>query len=213
MPENEIPQATELPKPNEIRIRAEPMQTDPDTCRFTVSHPVFDGRTAYFASREEAAGSPLIERLFELDGIRSVLVYDDIVTINKEPTIEWSDLMKPIGTLIRAQLVSGEPGIVQTEVDIGAVGVRTDSQMRAHVQRVLDEGINPFVAQHGGAISVVDVKDRVVSVRMSGGCQGCSSAAATLRQGVEAMLFEEIPDIVKIVDVTSHDEGQTPYYE
>jgi Fe-S cluster biogenesis protein NfuA len=199
-------------QPNDVRIRAEPLQTDPDTCRFTVSHSVLDGRTAFFGSREEAVGSPLVERLFELDGVRSVLVYDDVVTVGKEPSVEWPALMKPIGGLIRAQLVSGEPGVVVKEEDLGEAGKRSDSQIRAAVQRVLDEGINPFVSQHGGAISVVDVKDRVVSVRMSGGCQGCSSASVTLRQGVERMLLEEVPDIERIVDVTSHDEGETPYY-
>jgi Fe/S biogenesis protein NfuA len=47
---------------------------------------------------------------------------------------------------------------------------------------------------------------------MSGGCQGCAASAATLRQGVERMVKEEVPEIREIVDITDHTAGSNPYY-
>ena len=61
-------------------------------------------------------------------------------------------------------------------------------------------------------MSVTDVRNGVVSMLMSGGCQGCASSAATLRGGVENMIRAAVPEVVDIIDVTDHDAGATPYY-
>ena len=57
--------------------------------------------------------------------------------------------------------------------------------MRHQIQKLLDEKVQPQVAAHGGRIDLVDYANRTVYLRMSGGCQGCSASAATLRNGVE----------------------------
>ena len=80
------------------------------------------------------------------------------------------------------------------------------------VQRVLDERINPGVATHGGTVSLVDVRDNVVYLQMGGGCQGCGMASVTLTQGIRQALFEAIPEIVDIQDVTDHAAGTDPYF-
>ncbi len=80
------------------------------------------------------------------------------------------------------------------------------------VQTVFDELINPRIAAHGGAVELVDVADGTIHVRMTGGCQGCAASALTLRQGIERMVREEIPEVVEIIDLTDHDAGVNPYY-
>ena len=80
------------------------------------------------------------------------------------------------------------------------------------VRTVLDRQINPAVASHGGRAELVSVSDTgVVSLRLSGGCQGCGQAAATLRNGIEVALRQHIPEITEIVDVTDHAAGENPY--
>jgi Fe/S biogenesis protein NfuA len=81
------------------------------------------------------------------------------------------------------------------------------------VVSVLEEQVNPSIAAHGGRADLVAVKDASVYLRLSGGCQGCGMAKATLSQGIEVILREAIPDIVNIVDVTDHADGTNPYYE
>ena len=80
------------------------------------------------------------------------------------------------------------------------------------VQMVIDEVINPGIASHGGFVELVDVSDDTLYLRMGGGCQGCAASAATLRQGIERMVREEVPEIVNIIDVTDHTAGDNPYY-
>ena len=82
-----------------------------------------------------------------------------------------------------------------------------------HVQELIDSRINPGVASHGGHVELLDVKDGMVYVRLGGGCQGCGMVDVTLRQGIEALIREEIPEIQQVVDTTDHASGQNPYYQ
>ncbi|MFB6262346.1 MAG: NifU family protein [Bradymonadaceae bacterium] len=86
--------------------------------------------------------------------------------------------------------------------------------MRRQIQEVIDDEVNPFVANHGGHIELVDFMNKNVYLEMSGGCQGCAASTATLKQGIERILREHFGDeINEIIDVTDHSQGDDPYYE
>ena len=81
------------------------------------------------------------------------------------------------------------------------------------ILKVLDESINPSVASHGGHISLVDVQDDTVYIRLEGGCQGCGMADVTLKQGIEVEIKRVVPQITTVLDTTDHAGGSNPYYE
>ncbi len=91
-------------------------------------------------------------------------------------------------------------------------GARPHGPLADRVAHVIETQINPGIAAHGGEIALVDVEDTTVFLEMSGGCQGCGMARVTLRQGVERMLRQAVPEIGEIVDITDHDSGENPYY-
>ncbi|NJD17799.1 MAG: thioredoxin, partial [Gemmatimonadetes bacterium] len=80
------------------------------------------------------------------------------------------------------------------------------------VRSVLDAQVNPAIAAHGGMLSLVDVQETEVFVQMSGGCQGCALSRMTLRQGVERMLRQAVPEITAVHDVTDHASGAHPFF-
>ncbi len=80
------------------------------------------------------------------------------------------------------------------------------------VQKILDEEINPAVAQHGGFVTLLDVRDGTAFIQMGGGCQGCGMVDVTLKQGIEVRIRESVPAIREIVDSTDHAGGHNPYY-
>ncbi|MGP6159244.1 MAG: NifU family protein [Vulcanimicrobiaceae bacterium] len=194
-----------------IAIRAETLLADPDTCKFTVSRSVHAGGPFFFESAELAAGSPLAERLFALGGVAHVLVTQNVVTVGKAPGASWPELKPAIGSAIRRQLLSGVPAVLESSGAANS-GARSDAELREAVQRLLDDEVNRSIAAHGGQISIVDVHDAVLFVRMSGGCQGCAASQMTLRQGLEVMVRRVAPEIVRIVDATDHAGGLQPYY-
>ena len=80
------------------------------------------------------------------------------------------------------------------------------------VQEVLKQQVNPSIASHGGAIDLVDVQGTEIYLEMSGGCQGCAMSRMTLRQGVERMLRQAVPEITAVHDITDHASGENPFY-
>jgi Fe/S biogenesis protein NfuA len=100
------------------------------------------------------------------------------------------------------------------KVDAPNAGIpRPTGPVAEAVQKVLDEKINPAVASHGGHIALVAVEDGTAYLRFGGGCQGCGMVNVTLKQGVEKVLFEEVPQVSKVMDVTDHAAGTNPYYQ
>lgn len=58
----------------------------------------------------------------------------------------------------------------------------------------------------------MDLKDDIAYVKFGGGCQGCSSADVTLKQGVVTMIKSAVPQIKDVLDITEHAAGANPYY-
>lgn len=195
-----------------ITIRAETSVPDPDSCKFTVSRTVYPGGPFFFDTRKRASGSPLVERLFALDGVAHVLVADNVVTVGKHLHCSWDGLRAEIGAVIRAQLLSGIPAILETPC-VPTAGGRSDAELHVVIQELLDQEVNRSIASHGGKISIVDISDGVLFIAMSGGCQGCAGSTATLRQGLDVMVRKVAPEIVNIIDTTDHAAGTKPFYE
>jgi Fe/S biogenesis protein NfuA len=81
------------------------------------------------------------------------------------------------------------------------------------VQQVLAEQVNPAIASHGGGAELVSIDGTIAYLRLFGGCQGCGLAQVTLKQGIERIILESIPELSQVVDVTDHASGEDPYYQ
>jgi Fe/S biogenesis protein NfuA len=100
-----------------------------------------------------------------------------------------------------------------TFVDVPKVPEEFKGTLAEKIVQVIDKQINPQIADHGGHVSLIDVKGTEVIIQMGGGCQGCGMANVTLKNGVEVALKEAIPDITAVYDVTDHASGKNPYYK
>jgi Fe-S cluster biogenesis protein NfuA len=194
-----------------VSIRAETSLADPDTCKFIVNRPLHPGGPFFFGNQARASGSPFVERLFALPGVANVLVAENVVTLCKEPTASWSGLKAAIGVVIRTQLLTGVPAILEMHAHSGTQG-RSDAELNTVIQKLLDKEVNRSIASHGGKISIVKVRQGKLFIKMSGGCQGCASSQVTLRQGFEVMLKRVAPEIEEIVDATDHAAGKQPFF-
>ena len=190
----------------EISITGEPISDA--TCRFTVDRPVYPDKSFAFLSKEAADNSPLAHRLFEIDGITRVVISHDQITINKSAQADWPVIGESIGAAIRAHLATDDPAVS----DAAWENVPSTEEMRDHVQQVLDTEINPAVAEHGGVIRLIDVKENQVFIQMGGGCQGCGQADVTLKFGIENAIRAAVPGVGDILDVTDHASGRNPYF-
>jgi Fe-S cluster biogenesis protein NfuA len=72
--------------------------------------------------------------------------------------------------------------------------------MKEKVETALDQ-IRPALQADGGDVELVGVEEGVVKVRLKGACAGCPFSEMTLKQGIERLLKEQIPEVKEVVAV------------
>jgi Fe-S cluster biogenesis protein NfuA len=196
----------------EIAITAQPT-ANPDVCTFGVDRPLHGDRAARCRSAEEAEGSPLLEALLAIEDVREVVVMGRSLSIAKQGDRSWRVLGAHIGAAIRGAFARASEEGVPLIAEHYAERTPEEGEIRAAVESILENQVNPQIASHGGHVNVADVQGTTVYLVMGGGCQGCSAASATLRGGVEKAIRQAIPAVTEIVDVTDHAAGTNPYYK
>jgi len=120
----------------------------------------------------------------------------------------------PLASRVEALIRAAVPEVTTVRV-IGPGGEPPGAAgggLADRVRHVLDAAINPAIAAHRGRVILAGVERGWVRIRLEGGCQGCSLAEVTLRQGIEPLLRDRVPDMVGVIDVTDHEAGPGPYF-
>lgn len=87
-----------------------------------------------------------------------------------------------------------------------------ETPLATRVQKVIDNKLNPGLKGHNGFVDLLEVKDNKAYIEMGGGCKGCAGAFTTLKLGIEKAIFEDVPEITEVLDITEHADGTNPYY-
>ena len=135
---------------DEIRIKGEPSATG-ERCRFEVDRPVLPDEAAFFSDRTAAAKvSPLAAELLSLPGTASVLIADNVVTLDAEYAVDWPAL--GVGHVIRRHLGSGQPVVADAYFE----SLPAEADLKWAIGDLLDREINPAVASHGGYVELIE---------------------------------------------------------
>lgn len=174
-------------------------------------------KSVSYESRYSCQDSPLASALFKINGVNSVLLSSNAVTVTKKKEFDWQ-VVKPSVELVLSQFVDSgipivRPGTVQTEgkSQASSRGEATSATpLEQQIKDLITERVQPFVVQDGGDIEFVsfDEKSGVVRVRMHGACRGCPKSSVTLKMGIERMLKHYIPDVVGVIDVGGEEQQE-----
>lgn len=82
---------------------------------------------------------------------------------------------------------------------------QNEQDLFLEVENVINR-IRPYINQDGGEITLIDVKDGMVYVKLSGACDGCEMIEVTVYDGLEKLLLEYVPGIIGVVIVDNKEE-------
>ncbi|MGB7206387.1 MAG: NifU family protein [Anderseniella sp.] len=173
---------------------------NPSTLKFIPGKPVVDGDPRDFRSAEEAAISPLAEKLFSVSGVEGVFLGSDFITVTKSEA-EWQHLKPAVLGAIMEHFMSGAPVIRSGEAAVAQEEgdyAEADQQIVTTIKELLDTRVRPAVAQDGGDITFHGFKEGIVYLHMKGACAGCPSSTATLKHGIENLLRHFIPEVSEV---------------
>lgn len=75
--------------------------------------------------------------------------------------------------------------------------------MKNDERKIIDiiDKLRPFLINDGGNIEFIKYEDDIVYIRMSGACSNCSMLDFTLKEGIEAAIKEEVPNVKEVINV------------
>ncbi|VFP88370.1 Fe-S biogenesis protein NfuA [Candidatus Erwinia haradaeae] len=91
--------------------------------------------------------------------------------------------------------------------------INPESPLIDQIKYFLQTKINPKLANHGGGVSVIKITDEgYVVLKFRGGCNGCSMANFTMKEGIERELITQFPELKGAHDMTDHEHGDHSFY-
>lgn len=159
-----------------------------------------------FKNIEEASkSSPLAQAIFTFPFVKEVFISENYISITKYDMVDWNEVHQDIRNFIRNYIQDGKTIISelpQKETNQN-VEIPTENldETSAKIVDILNEYIKPAVASDGGNIAFqgYDKATKRVSVILQGACSGCPSSTVTLKNGIETMLKEMLPNQINDV--------------
>jgi Fe-S cluster biogenesis protein NfuA len=174
---------------------------NPKTVKFIPGKEVSPKKSVSYKDLLEAENSPLAKKLFLIDGIDSVFLGSDFISITKTDNFEWQVLKPLILSQVMQHYMSDENVIDEIKETIPVEVNAEDKDIAIQIEELLETRVRPSVAGHGGDIVFHGYSDGVVELEMKGACSGCPSSLATLKMGVENMLKHYIPEVMEVREV------------
>jgi Fe-S cluster biogenesis protein NfuA len=190
------------PRTKEIAMFIQTEATpNPATLKFLPGRPVLAHGTLDMRDKEEAAQSPLAERLFDIPGVGGVFFGSDFISITRTSG-EWQQLKPAILGAIMAHFMSGAPLLAGEAAHEASAGDEffdeKDAETVEIIKDIIENRVRPAVANDGGDITFRGFKEGVVYLNMKGACSGCPSSTATLRHGIQNLLRHYVPEVVEV---------------
>jgi NFU1 iron-sulfur cluster scaffold homolog, mitochondrial len=200
-----------------ISIYAE-MTPNPMAMKFVADKRLVpEGVQFEFLKPEEAAPSPLAQKLYELPFVKGIFISSNFITILKNDKAMWDDMVFDVRDYIKDYLQSGgkvwntiasptEQSLADTSETTTMEAIRATqvdhtepaNETENKIIEALEQYVKPAVENDGGVILFRSFKDGIVTLQLSGSCSGCPSSTLTLKSAVEQLLTRMVPEVKEV---------------
>ena len=194
-------------KKEAIEVYAE-VTPNPSAMKFGTNKSLTATDVEYKNIEEASKSSPLAQALFGFSFVKGVFISENYISITKFDVVEWNDVYAEVRNFISTYLQDNKTIIKELPKTESTTKKEKEEATTdgldgtpGKIIAILDEYIRPAVASDGGNIAFksYDEESKVVSVILQGACSGCPSSTITLKNGIETMLKEMLPNEISEV--------------
>lgn len=182
---------------------------NPESLKFVTNRMLYRG-TADFREPDLAEDwSPIAVSLFELPYVKGVYICNNFITITKEFSYNWDDIMLLLKDFIKNYIdddgVIVNPGFEEEKARMEAQSggeyqyTGDEADLVKRIKDLIDTYVKPAVEMDGGNIEFKSFDKGRVTVILQGSCSGCPSSTVTLKAGIEGMLKRMIPEVTEVI--------------
>ncbi len=181
---------------------------NPETLKFVLNRIIYKGIADFKQADLAMHWSPFASALFEFPFVKGVYICNNFITVTKENSVDWNDIMLELKEYIKAYVAENKPVIhegylehlEQQERENSTIEYsEADAELVKRIKDLIETYVKPAVEMDGGNIEFKAYDQGTVYVIMQGSCSGCPSSTVTLKAGIEGMLKRMIPEVKEVV--------------
>lgn len=177
-----------------IRIQATP---NPNAWKFVLDRPVLNEGKATYADAKEADQSPLASSLFQVQGVRQVHFFQNVITITHNFDEDPEEVQKGVCAVIQTRIHVHNPNI--TQMDERKLRRASQPLEVQQIEEILDRTVRPGLQGDGGDLDVVKYEDNKLYVFYQGACGTCPSATSGTLMAIEGILRDEFNPQIEVI--------------
>jgi Fe-S cluster biogenesis protein NfuA len=170
---------------------------NPDALMFRTDELLIPSGTVEVRRGGRVDDAPLAAQLLRQEGVELVLIAPRFVTVRKQAGADWAWLEPQVRASLEAFLESGEMAVYE---DVAAAASVERSDVEQRILALLEDEIRPAIAQDGGDVIYLGFAEGTLRLRLIGSCGTCPSSITTLKQGIERLLMEEVPEVREVIN-------------
>jgi NFU1 iron-sulfur cluster scaffold homolog, mitochondrial len=181
---------------------------NPETLKFVTNKMLYKGTADFKEENIAKEWSEMATALFAFPYVKGVYICNNFVTVTKEFTYQWEDVMLPLKEFIKAYVADEKP-IVNEGFEAAMKEIEKEKSTREYtgdeailvekIKELIDTYVKPAVEMDGGNIEFKSFDKGIVTVVLQGSCSGCPSSTVTLKSGIEGMLKRMVPEVTEVV--------------
>lgn len=175
---------------------------NPDAVKFISQYTVKGEGKSNYRDASEATTNPLAQKLFAVDGVKSLFFYDNYITVSRHAEVDWEKLVDTILDLLQRELPQHNPNYIDEEI------IPEDEQFEVtpeveQINEILDRTVRPYLAADGGGIKVLRRVGNHVFVKYMGACGTCPSSIGGTLTAIQNILRDEIDPNIEVIETSS----------
>ena len=147
--------------------------------------------------------STLMRKLFTFPFVKEIFISNNYISVKKHETVNWMDITNQLRILIQESLNNdiiiyskNKPKKNKNK------SMHKKSKIMIQIEQILDQHIRPGIQMDGGDIELFSFNNGVLKVFLKGACSGCPSSQMTLKNGIETLLKDKLPEqITEVVAI------------
>jgi NFU1 iron-sulfur cluster scaffold homolog, mitochondrial len=183
------------------------LSPNPNSMKFVLNYELVpDGLSFDYtdmnSARSSEKASPLAADCFQFSFVQRVFMASNFITITKDDDTEWEEVLGDFKKFLKIYFDDENPVFAQETIDNNTLIVdANDSEAVGKIKAALDQYVRPAVESDGGAINFANFDEETgrVTVVLQGSCSGCPSASITLKDGIERLLTNMVPEVKEVV--------------
>lgn len=177
-----------------IRVQATP---NPNAWKFVLDRPVLNEGKATFSNVDEAYGNILALDLLNIDGVKQVHFFGNVITVTSRIDADEDAIKKDICSVIQTRMPVHNPNF--GEKDSKLAKRENLSPELQQIEEILDRTIRPGLQGDGGDIEVIKLEDNKVYIHYQGACGTCPSSTSGTLMAIEGILRDELNSQIEVI--------------